>query len=197
MTPTITAVAILLGAYLLGAIPFGLLIARSFANVDVREKGSGNIGATNVARTAGKKLGIITLALDAAKGAAPVLIADRVLEQPIAIVAAAGFAAVVGHVFPIYLGFKGGKGVATGAGVFFAIAPISTLVAAAVFLASYAIAKVVSLGSLLGCIALVASLAIIDARREVLLLAIAVVLLIILRHKGNIERLLKRTENKL
>jgi acyl phosphate:glycerol-3-phosphate acyltransferase len=195
MTPI--AIAVIAGAYLLGAIPFGLLVASRFAGVDVREKGSGNIGATNVARTAGKKLGIITLLLDALKGAAPVLIADRVLHQPLLIVALAGVAAVVGHVFPVYLKFKGGKGVATAAGMFLALAPLPTLVAAGVFLAVYLVAKVVSVGSLLGAIALVASIAYFDGRREVLYVSIGILLLIVLRHRGNIERLIKRTENKV
>src|SRR5262245_17383006 len=122
-----------IASYLLGAIPFGLLVARVFAGVDVRAAGSGNIGATNVGRTSGKWLGILTLVLDGAKGAAPVLIAEQVLDQPIAVVAGAGLAAVLGHVFPVYLRFRGGKGVATGAGVFFAISPVAALIATAVF----------------------------------------------------------------
>jgi glycerol-3-phosphate acyltransferase PlsY len=195
MTPT--AIAILIGAYLLGAIPFGLIIASRFAGVDVRAKGSGNIGATNVARTAGKKLGIFTLFLDGLKGAAPVLLAEHVFHQPLLIVALSGLAAVLGHVFPIYLKLKGGKGVATGAGAFLALAPIPTLIAAAVFLAVYAVAKVVSLGSLLASIVLVGAIVYLDGRREVVWVASAIVLLILVRHRGNIERIIKRTENKV
>lgn len=185
------------GAYLLGAIPFGLLLAKWVAGVDVRAMGSGNIGATNVARSTGKSLGVVTLVLDAAKGAVPVLLAERVLERPLEIAAAAGLASVVGHVAPIYLRFRGGKGVATGAGVFAAITPLSTLVAAGVFLVAYLIGRVVSVGSLLASLALIASVAFLDGRREVLALSVAVVLLIVLRHKGNIARLLNRTESKL
>src|SRR5688572_2211407 len=97
---------IVLGAYLIGAIPFGLLLAMRFAKIDVREAGSGNIGATSVGRSAGKALGIVTLALDAAKGAVPVVVAEHVLHARPEVVAATGLAAVVGHVFPVYLRFR-------------------------------------------------------------------------------------------
>jgi acyl phosphate:glycerol-3-phosphate acyltransferase len=195
MTPL--EIAVIAGAYLLGAIPFGLIIAHNFAGIDVRAKGSGNIGATNVARTAGKKLGIITLILDGLKGALPVIIAEHVLHLPLLTIALSGFAAVVGHVFPVYLKFKGGKGVATSAGVFLALAPYPTLIATALFLAIYAVSKVVSIGSLIASITLVVLVAYLDGRNEVLYVAIAIVLLIIVRHAGNIERLIKRTENKV
>lgn len=194
MTPI--AAAVIACAYFIGAIPFGLLIASRFAKIDVREKGSGNIGATNVARTAGKKLGIITLVLDALKGAAPVLIAAE-LEQPLWVVAGAGASAVIGHCFPVYLRFKGGKGVATAAGMFLALAPIPTAIAAGVFLVLYAATRVVSVGSLLASITMVAAVAWYDGRREVLWTSIAIVLLIVVRHRGNIERLIKRTEGKV
>jgi acyl phosphate:glycerol-3-phosphate acyltransferase len=188
---------IVVSAYLLGAVPFGLLLARSVAGVDVRAAGSGNIGATNVARSAGKTLGIVTLALDTAKGAAPVLVADHVFHFPLEVVAAAGLATVVGHVFPIYLAFKGGKGVATSLGVFAAIAPIPTLIAAAVFIATFAIARVVSLGSLLASLTLLAVIVAHDGRREVIALAVVIVVIVFARHRGNIERLVKRSENKI
>jgi len=195
MTPLGAAIIVL--AYLLGAIPFGLLIASRYAGVDVREKGSGNIGATNVARTAGKKLGIITLVLDGLKGAAPVLIADQVLHQSLLVVSLSGLAAVVGHVFPIYLKLKGGKGVATGAGAFLALAPVPTLIALAVFVVVYGLSRVVSIASLLASITVVAAIAYRDEPREILYVALAIVLLIVVRHRGNIERLVKRTENKV
>ena len=178
-------------------MPFGLILAHRFAGIDVRALGSGNIGATNVARTTGKKLGIITLALDALKGAAPVLIAQHVLAQPIEIVAGAGLAAVVGHVFPVYLRFRGGKGVATGAGVFLALSPLATGLAFAVFAAVFAVVRVVSVSSLLAAVALVAALWRIDGRTEVLYLAAAVVALIFVRHAGNISRLLRRREHRV
>lgn len=181
-------------AYLFGAIPFGLLVAKLVAGVDVRQAGSGNIGATNVARSAGKGLGALTLLLDAAKGAAPVLIADRVLHLADGWVVAAGFAAVLGHVFPIYLRFRGGKGVATGLGVFLALSPFSTLIAVGVFGLVYAASRFVSLGSLCGAAALTVSTWFIDGRREVFGLALLVTLLILVRHQGNIRRMLQHRE---
>jgi acyl phosphate:glycerol-3-phosphate acyltransferase len=190
-------ILLIVGAYFVGAIPFGLIVAKSVAGVDVREKGSGNIGATNVARSAGKKLGVITLILDAAKGAAPVIVGQYLLEQPLDVVCGAGLASVIGHIFPIYLLFRGGKGVATGLGVFVAAAPISTAVAAGVFVAVYAVGRIVSLASLAACLVLIGAVALLDGRREILYLAIVVVALVVMRHKGNIERLLKRSEHRV
>jgi acyl phosphate:glycerol-3-phosphate acyltransferase len=190
------AFVLIAAAYLLGAIPFGLILARSFAGVDVRTKGSGNIGATNVARTSGKGLGIATLVLDAAKGAAPVLVSTQ-LDQPLEIIAGCGMAAVVGHVFPIWLKLRGGKGVATGAGVFLAISPISASFALGAFAIVFAIARVVSVASLCGSAALLVAVYLADGRREVIALAAGVVALIAVRHAGNITRLLRRAENRL
>lgn len=177
-------------------MPFGLILAHRFAGIDVRSQGSGNIGATNVARTSGKKLGILTLILDATKGALPVLVAAW-LGQPIAVVAGAGLAAVIGHVFPIYLKLRGGKGVATAAGMFLALAPLPTLAAVAVFGLLFLAFRVVSVGSLAGAITLLAAIAVLDPRREVLVVAAIVVALVFVRHAGNIQRLLKRSEQGL
>lgn len=128
-------IALLIGAYLLGAVPFGLLLGR-VAGVDVRREGSGNIGATNVGRLLGKKLGLLTLAADMLKGVLPMLLAGWLLvdgDQRSLLVLACGAAAFIGHIFPIYLGFKGGKGVATALGVFLYLAPLAALGAMAVF----------------------------------------------------------------
>lgn len=183
-------------SYLVGAIPFGLVLARSFAGVDVRGSGSGNIGATNVARTAGKGLGIATLVLDAAKGALAVIVA-RLLELDLIWVCAAGAAAVVGHVLPVWLRFRGGKGVATAAGVFLALAPAATGIALVVFAAAFAIGRVVSVASLLGSLALVGALVFVDGRRPVWITGAALVALIFVRHAGNLGRLLQGREGKL
>ena len=188
------AAALIAGAYLLGAVPFGLLLARHIAGLDVRAAGSGNIGATNVARSAGRGLGVATLVLDALKGAAPVLVGRFVLDAPTPVVAAAGAAAVLGHVFPIYLKFRGGKGVATGLGVFLALAPLATLIAVGVFAVVFAVARVVSLGSLCGAVTLVGALVALEAPRAVVGVAGGVVLLIAVRHTGNIRRLLAGRE---
>ena len=138
-------------SYLIGAIPFGLLLSRG-RGVNIREQGSKNIGATNVSRLLGKKLGFFTFLLDCAKGYLPlffigILLGDTAHRSMI--IAFCGTAAVIGHMFPVYLGFKGGKGVAAGLGVFLYLAPEAVLVSVAVFIATVAVTGFVSLGSLL------------------------------------------------
>ncbi len=181
------------------------------AGVDVRAQGSGNIGATNVARTAGKGFGLLTLFLDALKGALPPLIVRFALSD--AIVSASGFvplttsrddlavyaglAAVVGHIFPVYLKFRGGKGVATAAGMFLAIAPLELGLGLVVFGAAYAVSKVVSIGSLLGALALLLALVLGSASFVTAVAGGVVVGLIFLRHAGNIQRILEGRENRL
>ncbi len=187
------AVLVVVGAYLLGAVPFGLLLGRS-AGVDVRAAGSGNIGATNVARTAGRTVGLLTLLLDAVKGALPPLVAKFALGLPVEVQVAAGFAAVLGHVFPVYLGFRGGKGVATGAGVFAAVTPYAALVSFAAFAVVYAVAKVVSVGSLVASVSLVAAAWWLDGRVPVVVLAAMVTVIIFVRHVGNLRRLWRGRE---
>ncbi|MEM7675589.1 MAG: glycerol-3-phosphate 1-O-acyltransferase PlsY [Myxococcota bacterium] len=188
-----TAVGILVGAYLLGAIPFGMLLGRA-AGIDVRAEGSGNIGATNVARTAGRSFGALTLLLDALNGAAAPLVARWGFELSIDLQVAAGLAAVVGHIFPIYLGFRGGKGVATGAGVFFAITPVAALIALGAFGVMFAIWRVVSIGSLISSAVLVVATVFIDGRPAVIAATAVLAALIFVRHLGNIRRLWRGSE---
>lgn len=188
--------AFFIAAYLFGAVPFGLLLAR-LAGVDVRGAGSGNIGATNVARTAGKGLGVATLLLDALKGAAPVLFAQHVLGAPTWVEVLGGVLAIVGHIFPVYLRFKGGKGVATALGVFAALTPLAAGAAVLCFALVFAAFRVVSAGSLAGALALVGAAVGLDGRPEVIAAAAAVTLLVFARHAGNIRRLLAREENPL
>ena len=135
-------------AYLLGAIPFGYLIVKERTGIDVRSVGSGNVGATNVLRVAGKLPAVAVLMMDMAKGCFPVLV-GRVLGASPEILAAIAFAAVLGHVFPAFLGFRGGKGVATALGAFIALAPIATLTSAAVFILLVVWKRYVSLGSVI------------------------------------------------
>jgi glycerol-3-phosphate acyltransferase PlsY len=188
-------IAVAAAAYLFGAVPFGLLLAK-LAGIDVRAAGSGNIGATNVARTAGKTLGALTLVLDAAKGAAPVLVATR-LGFDARWLAGIGLAAILGHVFPIYLRFRGGKGVATALGVFLALSWQPTLLAIGAFALVFLASRYVSLGSLAGAAVLTGSSWFLDGRLEVSLLACLATGLIVVRHRGNIRRMRDRSEHAM
>jgi len=193
-------------AYLLGSIPFGLILMRVFRKQDIRQQGSGNIGATNVVRSGGKGLGAATFLLDALKGFLAAVFAVALARhqnmppfqaQMQNLVAIAAIAAILGHVFPIWLGFKGGKGVATGFGVFLAIAPLSALVALLAFIAVLATTRYVSLASVVS--ALVFPLAALLRPHEPLtpLMIAAVIVLplvIVAKHHANIRRLLNGTE---
>ena len=125
-------ILVLAGAYLLGSVPFGIAVARLFGGADPRQSGSRNIGATNVVRTAGKAAGVLTLALDTLKGAVVVYLSIRYVNDPL-LTALAGGSAFLGHIFPVFLGFKGGKGVATALGVMIILAPYATILSAAIF----------------------------------------------------------------
>ncbi len=187
-------VAAILASYLAGSIPTGLLVARA-KGIDIRATGSGNIGATNVARALGKKLGALVLVLDALKGFIPVLLAGRWLDD--VALAAVGIAAVLGHVFPVWLRFRGGKGVATALGVFAALTPIPAAAAVLVYLAVVLVTRISSVGSLLGATALLAGMVIASEPPAWLALGGAVWLLILFRHRDNIRRLLRRQEGKV
>src|SRR5262245_50562724 len=187
-------VAVLVGVYLLGSIPFSYLIAR-FWGVDVRRAGSGNVGATNVMRTTGRLPGLLALLLDVAKGAAAVLIARSV--EPATLPALAAAAVVLGHMFPVWLSFRGGKGVATGAGAFLPLAPAATVGAVGLFLVALAFWRYASLASMAAALSLAILAFIIDGAGPVAWSAAAVAVLIVVRHRGNIERLLRGTESRL
>jgi acyl phosphate:glycerol-3-phosphate acyltransferase len=180
-------------AYLIGSIPFGLLVTRLAGAGDVRAIGSGNIGATNVLRTGRKGLAIATLILDVLKGALPVWVAGR-YGADMAVVA--GLGAVLGHCFPVWLGFQGGKGVATALGVMTVLTPLVALLALLLFVVVTAISRYVSLGSILGAIA-ACLLAWYFGHLEAAGLYLALTLLIVAKHAGNIRRLLAGTESKL
>ena len=183
-------------AYLLGAVPFGLLIGKLFGGRDVRQSGSGNIGATNVARTFGALAGLLTLTLDLSKGMLSAW-AGASLRGSVSDACVAGFSAILGHMFPVYLGFRGGKGVATGLGVFLILDPRATSGAALVFAAATAITRRVSLGSILASLTLPLLLHLRGAPSSILLTAWATSLLILLRHRENLRRLLAGTEPRL
>ena len=200
-----TYVAIAAVAYLLGSIPFGLLLVRIARGEDVRLSGSGNIGATNVARSSGPALGIATLVLDALKGYLAVAIAiwasRRNTGVDVGLAAAlAALCAILGHVFPAWLKLRGGKGVATAVGAFLGLAPRAVLVVFAVFLIVVMIFRYVSLGSIVAS-ALFPILAFVLYREQSspagLIVMLGASLLIIVKHRANIRRLLDGTENRL
>jgi glycerol-3-phosphate acyltransferase PlsY len=190
-------IILIIFAYLLGSIPTGLLLSRALAGKDPRQQGSRNIGATNVMRTAGKVLGIITLLGDVLKGIIPVLIALWLVKEECWWVAGTGLAAFLGHCFPVYLRFKGGKGVATALGVFLPLAPFAVVLDIFFFAGVVATSRIVSVGSILGAIAMPILIWLLGYPLPSVILGICVALLIIYRHKENIQRLLGGRENKL
>ena len=190
------AALVVVAAYLVGAVPFGWLLGRLAGGMDVRRVGSGNIGATNVARSLGPWAGILTLALEGGKGAAAVWGAGRLTGQP-GVAMAAGLAAVAGHVFPVYLRFRGGKGVSTGLGAFLVLDPGATLGAGVLFLAVVAATRRVSAGSILAAASLSVILLFRQATPALILTGLVSSLLIIFRHAENIRRLFSGTEPKL
>lgn len=178
---------LLIFSYLLGAVPFGLLWGRVFADVDIREFGSGNIGATNMNRVLGRKLGAATLASDILKAIVPVGMAQLFLQNDFQ-VACVGVAAVLGHCYPIYLKFMGGKGVASSFGIMLWIAPFSALVALALWLLTYRFTKISSLSAIIAtsCLPLVVFF---EKSSDVALVVLVLCLLVVFRHRENIERL--------
>ena len=189
------AFLLLIFAYLVGSIPTGVILTKAFSRVDPRTRGSGNIGATNIYRTAGKKLGIITLWGDILKGLIPVVIARGVLESPFWIGAIA-LAAFLGHLYPIFLKFKGGKGIATGLGVFLALSPAPALLALLVFSAVVFKWRYISLGSLAATAAFPIFLAWLNPHRIFIPFTVVIGVLIFYRHRENIQRLLGGKESK-
>lgn len=182
--------------YLVGSIPFGLLYGR-LAGVDVRQQGSGNIGATNVNRLLGKKLGLLTLISDLLKGLAPMLIAAQVLTSqpdPYLWTMLTGTAAFVGHCWPIYLKFRGGKGVATALGIFLYLAPLQSLIAIMLFVAMVRISGYVSLGSMGAAVSLPVMIWLGNGPHSLLMITGTIAILIVLKHQENVRRLLRGEE---
>jgi glycerol-3-phosphate acyltransferase PlsY len=182
--------------YLLGSVPTGLLLARLFSKADPRKEGSKNIGATNIFRIAGKRLGILTLVGDAAKGALPVWIAIHWGLAPVWI-GLAGLSPFLGHIFPIFLGFKGGKGVATALGIYLVISPIAVAIAFLLFAGIVWKWRYISLGSIISALTMPILIAFLrDDSQVYFALSLIVAALILLRHQANIARLLSGNENK-
>jgi glycerol-3-phosphate acyltransferase PlsY len=185
---------ILLG-YLAGSVPFAFLLARR-AGIDVRFAGSGNVGAANVMRTTGTRRAILVMSLDVAKGALAVVLAWLV-HAGVTLTALAAAAAVVGHIYPVWLRFHGGKGVAVAAGVFGVLTPIATALAAGLFLVIVYVTRYVSLGSIAATVALPPAAWMIGEPKAVVLAAAGSGALILFRHRGNIRRLREGTERRM
>jgi glycerol-3-phosphate acyltransferase PlsY len=199
LTPTTSL--LLAAAYFLGSIPFGLILARLFAGSDIRKAGSGNIGATNVARVAGPAAGILTLVLDAAKGAAAVWLAGRVTDQSSTAMTLAAVAALIGHCFPVWLRFKGGKGVATALGVFLMLTPLAAVGALIVFIVVCLLWRYVSLGSVSAAAAMPLLMYFLWAPGHAPPLVVDfgtlfASALVIFKHDANLQRLVDGTEPK-
>ena len=187
--------AVVIAAYLIGSIPFAWLVARR-RGTDLRQVGSGNLGAANVMRSSGVSAGAMVAALDIAKGAASVWLAARVgdgAELP----AAAGLAAIIGHIYPIWLRFRGGKGVATACGVFAVLTPLAMPVAIVIFTATVWMTKYISLGSVLATMALPPVAYALGSPSPAVLAATAAAILIVFRHRSNLMRLRMGTERRI
>jgi len=185
--------------YFLGSIPVGYLIVNAKTGGDIRKTGSGGTGATNVSRRAGKAAGILTLTLDALKGSAAVIIATVLTgktNHSMWWIGLAGIAAMVGHIFPIWLGFRGGKGVATGVGVFLVLAPLAVLFSGMLFVIIVWATRYVSLGSMLGALSVPLFGLMLNAGTPITVSTLLGAFLIIFAHRANIGRLLTHTENK-
>jgi len=196
MSPFVLVAAI---GYGLGSIPFGYVLVRMIRGQDIRDSGSGNIGATNVSRTS-PVLGVVTLLLDALKGVIAVVVAHQLLPESRVGAAVAALAAVAGHIFPIWLKFRGGKGVATGLGAFLVIAPKAVLITAGIFFAIVTAFRYVSLGSVIAVAAFPVLAWFLGTDRDLpagMALIVVASLLIIVKHHENIRRLLSGTENRL
>jgi len=190
-----TLLIAILAAYLIGAVPTGVILTRLVGGEDVRKAGSGNIGATNVYRVAGKKLGVLTLVGDILKGLVPVLLADRAgfAAGGVALVAAAAF---IGHCYPIYIGFKGGKGVATALGIFLVLSPPAVLCVLLLFIFLVWKWRYVSLGSISAAGLIPILVLLFEGSASLFAASLFIGGMVIWRHRSNIERLLAGTENK-
>lgn len=191
-----TEAAVFVVAYLIGSVPFSYLVARRWGVADVRKVGSGNVGAANVMRSAGKTAGIVAFALDFAKGAGAALLAISLTPSE-TLQPAAAAAAVAGHMYPLWLRFKGGKGVATGAGAFLPLAPLATAFALGAFALTLALTRYVSVASVTGAVALALVALVVGSSPPLGAAAAGVALLIVWKHRSNFERIARGAEPRL
>lgn len=188
-------IAAIVVAYLIGSLPFALLLARRWG-ADIRHVGSGNVGAANVLRATGVRVGVLVALLDIAKGAIGVVLAQRLGGGP-AVPAAAGVAAILGHIYPVWLRFRGGKGVATACGVFSVLAPMAMPPALVIFVATVWITKYISLGSMLATIALPPMAYALGSPAAAVVAAFVASGIIVFRHRSNWARLRTGTERRI
>jgi len=193
----LTEILIIAIAYLVGSIPVGIILARHYSGKDITKEGSGNIGATNVVRVVGKKAGILTLFGDALKGIVPLAVSMMVTGDRPHILALVALAAFLGHLYPVFNRFRGGKGVATALGIFIFISPLSALAACILFGITVYLWRYVSLGSIVAAGSIPALVGIFSYSKTYILLALIMGGLVIYRHKSNIRRLLQGEENRL
>jgi len=196
MNDILLSIAAILASYVLGSIPTGLWLGLRFRGIDIREHGSRNIGATNTMRVLGKGLGGAALAADILKGWVPVVLFSQAAAWPY-LPLACGVAAILGHSFSLFLGFKGGKGVATSTGVFLGLLPVPTLIAAVVFGIVLAATRMVSAGSISAAVALCAASFFFTGDRVLLAIVVLMAALVILKHRDNIKRILRGEENRI
>jgi glycerol-3-phosphate acyltransferase PlsY len=188
---------VIVTAYLIGSVPWSFLVARAFGVKDVRRVGSGNVGATNVLRSAGKPAAALALVLDVAKGALAVALALRLAPSDPALPAVAAVVAVAGHVYPVWLGLRGGKGVATGLGAFAVLEPTAAFIALPIFGLAVATTHFASLGSVAGALSLAVLTLFFRGLDPVALAALTTAALIVFRHRSNLRRILDGTERRL
>jgi len=195
----VRGVSFVLFAYFLGSVPFGVLVARLFdRSIDLRSVGSGNIGATNVARAAGKAAGILTLLLDAGKGIFAMVLANIFVgEETDLWLALVGGASFLGHVFPVYLNFRGGKGAATALGIVLFLSPVTAFILVVLFSLVVYFTRYVSLGSLSAAVALPPMMALLATSRHYVTLSLGMMFLVLFTHRENIRRLLAGQETKI
>lgn len=193
-TTTLALFIVIGAAYLIGSIPTGLLLGKAYG-IDVRNEGSGNIGATNLYRTVGRRIGIITLIGDCLKGLLPVVLV-KLSSLPPEFAAWVGLAAFCGHVFSVFLKFKGGKGVATALGVFLALAPLAVAIAIGLFAVLMLLWRYVSLGSIAAAAAMPLAVYLLGGSKTVSVVTALIAVIVIIRHIENIKRLISGTENK-
>lgn len=189
-------IPVVIAAYLIGSVPFALLMARRLGTTDPRRMGSGNLGAANVLRVFGVKAGVLVAALDMTKGAATVLLAQR-FGGGVVVPAAAGLAAIVGHAYPVWLRFRGGKGVAAACGVFSVLTPLAVPPALAIFLVAVWTTGYVSLGSLLASLALPPLVVAVGGPAPAVVAACSASAVVVFRHRSNLRRLRSGTERRV